>query len=242
MKHFLTIAVSALALSACATKPYIPTLYDASSAQVRSIAIVDDSIPDELGANELASASGTGQAVAGIVGYLVVGAMEGIETNSRVNALKTLMQSSGFDAEAEFEKMLSAKLAAAGFQNMAVVGGPRNKRKPIKDYPASPADALLDVQMTNFGMQKAVTGQEWRPASAMIVKLVSTKDDSILVENTISYNSGLTSGAMEGMIYMSPSDTSVGFMKIKDMTAPEVAAQMRIMLDEVSSTIVALLR
>lgn len=241
MKLYAFAAIAALSLSACATKPYVPTLYDASSYKVETIAIADDAIGEKLGANELASAMGTGQAAGGLIGVLVVAAMEGAETSSRVGSLNKIMETSSFDAEASFEKMLSEKLLAAGYNDVKIVGGERKNRGPLKEFPETTADAILDVSMTNFGMQKAQTGQEWRPAAGVNVKLVSSVDDSVLMENMISYNSGVTQPSTEGMIILSPSVESVGYMKIKEMDAVVVEKEMMTMLDEITTTIVSLL-
>lgn len=92
-------------------------------------------------------------------------------------------------------------------------------------------------------MQKAKTGEEWRPAAGVTVQLVSTADDRILMDNVISYNSGVTgSNKTEGIIVMSPDADSVGYMKIKEMEGPVVVAEMRKMLDEITTTVVALLK
>jgi hypothetical protein len=243
MKHLPIIALAALTLSACASTPYVPTLYDASTADVKTIAIADDALPEKIGANELASHTGTAQAAGGLIGFAVAAAMEGMETSSRVGNLAEILEPMGFDAEAEFEKMLTTKLAAAGYSGTNVIGGMRKKRGPLEAFPETTADAILDVHMNSFGMQKAKTGEEWRPAAGVTVQLVSTADDSILMDNVISYNSGVTgSNKTEGIIVMSPAADSVGYMKIKEMEGPVVVAEMRKMMDEISTTIVSLLK
>jgi len=242
MKKLILLASTAALLSACATQPYVPTLYDASSASIETIAIAEDAIPEKLGANELASAMGTGQAAGGLIGVLVVAAMEGAETSSRVGNLNKIMETSDFDAEAEFEKMLSDKLRTAGFSDVSLVGDDRAKRGPLTAFPETTADGILDVSMASFGMQKAQTGQEWRPAAGVNVKLVSSADNSVLMENVISYNSGVVGGVpTEGIITMEPAADSVGYMKIKEMEAEVVEAEMKKMLDEITTMIVSLL-
>lgn len=238
----LPLSFSALLLGGCATAPYVPTLYDASISQVETIAIADDSIPDKVGANELASAMGTGQAAGGLIGTLVVAAMEGAETSGRMKNLAELLEPTGFDAEAEFEAMLKAKLAEAGYGDLSIVDGERKGRSALKTLPETSADAVLDVNMHTFGMQKAKTGEEWRPAAGITVRLVSSGTEDVLAENVISYNSGVApESGREGIIVMQPAATSVGYMKIKEMDADIVVEEMRSMLDEVSDMIVSLL-
>jgi len=169
--------------------------------------------------------------------------MEGAETSGRVGNLAEILEPTGFDAEAEFEKMLTLKLAEAGYSGTKVVGGKRDKRGPLKAFPETTADAILDVSMNSFGMQKAQTGEEWRPAAGVNVQLVSTVDNSVLMENIISYNSGVTGSTQtEGIIVMSPAADSIGYMKIKEMDGPVVVDEMRNMLDEITTTIVSLLK
>jgi len=48
MKYLTLTAILALSLSACATAPYVPTLYDASDVKVETIAIADDSLPEKI--------------------------------------------------------------------------------------------------------------------------------------------------------------------------------------------------
>ena len=133
---------------------------------------------------------GTGQAAGGLIGALVVAAIEGAETSSRVGNLEELMAPLNFDHEAEFESMLQSKLAEAGYGDVKLVGESRKKMAPLtkKTMPETTADAVLDVSMVSFGVQKAVTGEEWRPAAGVKVQLLNAADSSILMENMISYN------------------------------------------------------
>jgi hypothetical protein len=243
MRLLTLTALAALTLSACATAPYVPTLYDASTVEVKTIAIAEDALPEKIGANELATHTGTAQAAGGLIGLAIASAMEGVETSSRVGNLAEILEPIGFDAEAEFEKMLTTKLAEAGFAGTTIVGATRKKREPLKEFPETTADAILDVNMTSFGMQKAKTGEEWRPAAGMNVQLVSSVDNRVLMENVISYNSGVTDAKQaEGIIVMAPSADSVGYMKVKEMDGQVVVAEMRNMLDEITTTIVSLLK
>lgn len=237
------LVLPAVLMTGCATKPYVPTLYDAETASVGSIALADDAMPEKLGANELATSMGLGQATGGLIGGLVVAAMEGAETLSRVGKLNEMMEPLGLDFETEFETMLTTKLASSGYGDVQIVGGKRDKRGPLKAMPETTADAILDVHMTSFGMQKAQTGQEWRPAAGVDVRLVSVETDEVLMENVISYNSGVTSaGAKEGIVTLYPAATSTGYMKIKEMDPAVVAEEIRAMLDDISDTVVSMLQ
>ena len=241
LRKILLLGAIALMGSACATKPYVPTIYDPVNANVKSIAIADDVVKDKLAANELSSSMGTGQAAGGLIGLLVVAAVEGAETSSRKSNLEEVMDPIGFDAETVFQKMMAEKLAAAGFSGGEIVGGERKKRKPLTEFPETSADAILDVSMTNFGIQKAKTGDPWRPAAGVYVQLVSSEDNTVLMENQISYNSGLVA-AQEGVIKLQPQADSVGYMKVKEIDGEIMASQMTDMIDEITDTIITLLK
>lgn len=241
LRNILLAATAALMASACATKPYVPTVYDPVNANVESIAIADDVVKDKLAANELSSNMGTGQAAGGLIGLLVVAAIEGAETSSRKDRLAEVMEPVGFDAETVFQEMMAEKLKAGGFTGGDIVGGLRSKNAPLEKFPETDADAILDVSMTNFGIQKAKTGDPWRPAAGVFVQLVSSDDNTLLMENQISYNSGLV-GAKEGVIQLQPQADSVGYMKVKEIDAEDMAAQMTDMIDEITDTIMTLLK
>lgn len=237
-----SLSLSATLMAGCATKPYVPTLYDAEVASVETIALADVGMPDELGANELASHLGTGQAAGGIIGALVVAGMEAAETSARKKNLAEIMDPLSIDWETEFETMLTAKLAEAGYGDVAVLATERAKKGPLQSVPESAADAVLDIDMTSFGVQKAQTGQEWRPAAGVSVQLLKAGTGEMLMENVISYNSGVTRvQGKEGAITLFPDAASTGFLKIKEMDGEVVAEEIRIMMDEITSTIVGLL-
>lgn len=242
-KTKLTLSASLMfALAACTTAPYVPTVYDAEMAGVNTIAISDDALPEEMGANELASAAGTGQAAGGLIGLLVVAAMEGAETSSRKGKLNEMMEPLGFDAEAEFEAMLKTKLMNAGYEGLDVVDVTRGKKSVLEELPETDSDAILNVEMVSYGMQKAKTGEEWRPAAGVKVQLVKNGTSELLMENMISYNSGVLGVQQtEGFVTMEPSADSIGYLKVKEMDPEVVRDETRKMLEEISSMIVTLL-
>lgn len=236
------VTLAAAFVTACATPPYVPTVYDPSMSDVQSIAIADSSVPDTMGANELASATGTGQAAAGIIGYLVVAAIEGAETSSRKNAFEELMAPLKFDPEAEFERMLQEKLSAAGYEGLDVIEVSRGRNSALKSVPETTADAILNIEMVKFGVQKAKTGEQWRPAAGVKIELVDTATNDVLMENMISYNSGILGiRETQGFIVMAPGLESTGYHKIKEMDAIVVRDETLIMLEEISDMIVTLL-
>lgn len=238
---FAFIGLSTI-IASCATSPYVPTLYDPEVAQVKSIAIAEDAIQEKLSTHDMSTNSGTGQAAGGLIGLALVSAIEGGQESGRTRRLNELMESTGFDGEAEFESMLMQKLKAAGFSNVTIAGGERTSRVPLKEYPATSADAVLDVNITNFGIQRPNGRAEWRPASGVDVKLVSTSDQSVLMENIISYNAGKLNFNKEGIIVLTPPQDGYSFRVIKDADADAVLAEMRTMLDEVTTAIVSLVQ
>jgi len=231
-------------MSACTIRPYVPTLYDASSANVKTIALADNSIPDKMGANELSSSLGTGQAASGLIGAVVVAALEGAETSSRVNKLNDLMEPLNFDPEAEFEKMLTAKLTTAGYSGLDIIDAQRsnNGQLKLKSLPDTNSDAILDISMVSFGVQKARTGDEWRPAAGVKIQLLEASDQTVLMENMISYNNGLLyEKETEGFIAIEPLSSSVGYDKIKNMDPDVIRDETLVMLDAIADMIVTLL-
>lgn len=231
-------------LSACATKPYVPTLYDAQTNPVNSIALMDDAILAKLKANDVATATGSGAASGGLIGALTIAAIEGAASASRENNLAKILEPTGFDAETIFETMLQAKLKEAGYGDVAIIG-PEKRKKRSKDYkyPQTSADAVLDVTTSNFGVQKGGYGQEWHPAAGVVVKLVSSSDNTVLMENIISYNSGYGGGMVkEGVITLFPEPSSNGFTSVKKIEAEPIVIEFNEMLDKITTEIVSLLK
>jgi len=86
--------------------------------------------------------------------------MEGAETASRADKLNDMMKTVGFNGEAEFEAIMTEKLSEAGYGDLPILPVDRRSRSALtqKNITDSEADAVLDVNMVTYGIQKAVTG------------------------------------------------------------------------------------
>lgn len=236
----LLISTAVLA-SACATKPYAPVQFT-SKQSVKSIALADDVVKDKLDANTVDTNMGLGYQAGGPIGLFLVTAFETGETISRKDALADIMDATDFDAENEFQTLLREKLEKAGFTNAPVVGKKRKYRElHLKTPKSDVADAVLDISITNFGVQKSDIGEDWKPAAAVEVRLVSSKDKSILMENKISYNKGFVNEANLPVLKIAARKEGVGYYKIKDIDGALMAGEMRTMLDKITDVIVLLL-
>ena len=239
MKNLIILCASAALLTACASNPYVPTVFNPDQQKVETLAVVDVDMPEKLGANELTSHVGTAQAAGGLLGVLVAGAMEAAETSNRKGSLDEKMAGIDIDYEAEFEAMLMKKIAAKGYKDVSITLAERKKDKLLNIEKT--ADAYLDIDVQSFGLQKAKTGTEWRPAMGTKVRLLSSNDQSLLMENYISYNSGVISELRGGHITVEPDTSSTGFMKIKDVEPDIVNKDIMAMMDEVTTIIASLI-
>ena len=138
--------------------------------------------------------------------------------------------------------MLKTKLADAGYDGLDVIEVQRGRDSALKSVPETTADAILNIEIVKFGVQKATTGEQWRPAAGVKIELVDAATSDVLMENMISYNSGIL-GIREkrGFIVMAPDLGSTGYHKIKQMDAVVVRDETLIMLEDISDMIVTLL-
>lgn len=244
MKRLKLVILSSLLVmtSACATKPYAPVQFQSSQTEIKSIALADDVVKDMLDANKVDSNMSMGYSAGGPLGLLLVTAFEGGETIARKNALKDIMDATDFDAETEFQTLMRDKLAAAGYENAPVAGKRRKRRELLSKVPKTDADAVLDVSMTNFGVQKSDIGENWKPAAAVEIRLMSADGKTVLMDNKISYNQGMLNDAKEQILRVRRKGEGVGYYKIKDIDGELMAGEMRVMLDNITDVIMLLLK
>lgn len=232
-RNILGAAAAALCVSACVS-PYVGTPYDRAAAGVQQIAVIDDSVPAEPIAWEVASAGSN----FGLIGALVDAGIQA----SRQDAVKDALEGHGFDAEGVFETRISAALEAQGYDVGVLPGPDRQRRVFLESYPQAAAgdDAYLDVVLLHYGYLSAGMGQPFRPSAEAHVRLVSVGDGRTLMENRIAYN---TMYPQEGIITLTPNPAYV-FNNREEMLADpaRLAAGIEDALSQVAGTAAQLLR
>jgi hypothetical protein len=181
MKKVFGAAVLAASLSAC-TPTYVAKPFAAGGQQISRVAITDDALPEGVTAIEVASIASN----FGLVGALIGAGVR----DSREDAMDAALKTISFDAEADFERMLTEALSANGVQASVANGAPRKDRKFLVSYPAAGGDvqAYFDVVASSYGYTSAGHGQPWRPTADVMVRLVSANGNKTLLENRIAYN------------------------------------------------------
>lgn len=189
----LFVVAAAMMVTACAS-PYVATPYDRASANITSIAVVDDALPEKPIAYEVASVGSN----FGLIGALVDA---GIQVE-RQNAVHKALEAIDFDAESRLEARLSEKLQADGYAVALLPEQARPKREFLETYPDSNgAEAYLDVVVSGYGYLSSGAGQPFRPYVQAQVKLVRVSDGAKLMENTIVSNPLY---AAEGVVTLTP--------------------------------------
>ncbi|MDY6925124.1 MAG: hypothetical protein SWI22_14340 [Pseudomonadota bacterium] len=226
--------VAILSLGACAS-PYVAKPYDRASANVQSIAVLDDSLPEKAIAYEVAS---TGSSF-GLIGALVDAGIQG----SRQEAVNAALNGVSFDAEQIMEARLASALSREGYTVAVMDNGVRPKREVLATYPAAPteADAYLDIVVTQYGYLSPGAGQPFRPHASAVVKLVSVADGStVLAENVVAYN---PMGAPQGIVTITPNGDYVFRNRGELLADPQrLADGITDALNQVADTAAKLLR
>ncbi|MBC6983154.1 hypothetical protein [Caulobacter sp. 17J80-11] len=234
MHKVLVAAGLAVSLSACAST-YVGKPYDRAAANVQSIGIADDALPEKATASEVASVGSN----FGLVGALANAAIQ----QSREKAINDALAGAGFDAEARLEQRVITSLDAQGYRAKVEQNAVRQKRVYLASYNSAgdKPDAYLDIVVTNYGYLSAGVGQPWRPTVAATVRLVSASDSSkVLMENQIVYNGMYP---QKGVITLS-ANPEYAFLDREDMLADpaRLAGGIEDALNKVADTAVGLLR
>jgi hypothetical protein len=189
----LLVVAAAMLVTACAS-PYVATPYDRASANITSIAMVDDALPEKPLAYEVASVGSN----FGLIGALVDAGIQAERQNAVHNALEGI----DFNAESRLEAHLSQVLQADGYTVAVLPEQARAKREFLGTYPdAGGAQAYLDVVVNGYGYLSSGAGQPFRPYVLAKVKLVRVSDGAKLMENIIVSN---PLGAEEGVVTLPP--------------------------------------
>jgi hypothetical protein len=176
---WLAAAAAASVLAGCASQPEIP--FDKSvNANIHTIGIVPPSMHERP---NIWLASDMGQSF-GLIGALVDVSMQEAR-NSKVWAM---LQARGVAPKDVFEHALEASVKAQGFE-VKTIDIPRKEGETLKSYPATGADAYLDVSVGNYGYVAAGIRDStpYRPFVYLNVKLVRP-DGSVLMQDQVLYD------------------------------------------------------
>lgn len=232
-RNILLAAAAALSLGACAS-PYVATPYDRASASVTRISVMDDSVPAEPIAYEVASAGSN----FGLIGALVDAGIQA----SRQDAVKDALEGIGFDAETMLERRIEAAVEAHGYQVEVLPGAERARREFMAAYPTgAETDAFLDVAVVHYGYLSAGAFQPFRPSVEARVRLIDAQDPTrVLMENIIVYN---TMYPQAGVIVLTP-NPAYAFQNREEMLADpqRLAAGIEDAFNQVADTAARLLQ
>jgi len=232
MRRFAVLAVvSSLVLAGCVT-PYQPVPFDRTATPVTKIAVVDNTLPPEVGTQKMATngenmmSAASSAGLAGLlVGAVAAGIEAGIEAGQRERIQKALA-TQNFNGEAIFDAALEEALKGQNY-TVAAIAIPRTKARELVVIPANeaaePGSAVLDTLGFNYGYQLVGNSTQWRPFVTLHVRMVDHKDPKkILLDNRITYNPVVKSAVTVSI----PVDEAYAFQKIDDLEAdPAKAAE-----------------
>lgn len=225
-------AFGLLSLSACGAT-YVPTPYTAPAQPLRQVGLIDDMLPENVMAYQVASTMSN----FGLIGALIDAGVQ----ESRRDAVNDALESISYDPEPALEAYLVAKLQEQGVTAALVPGENRAKRELLVDYPEGngTTQAYFDLVIFNFGYVQA-GGNAWRPGAAAEVRLVEAGTGRTLMQNVIAYN---IPDARGGVITLPP-DESFVFENREDMvTNPQRLAEgIDSALHKVADTAILLMR
>ena len=233
---------ASLSMAACASTPYAPTLYDRDMAQVETIMLVGDPLPDQViaaeGATDGANITSAAAAAVPLAGLFVAAAAAGVAAKAadiRHDKIDDALAEAGYDHEAVFLASMTAKLAEQGYAVAVDDETERKKHELLEEYEgvasAEQADAYLDVVASGFGFQRAGKRADWRPVAFVDVRLVSAEDGTTLLDHKLRYN---PLGDQTGTISIDP-DPAHSFASIDEFT--EDPARLAAALDHVTDVL-----
>ena len=168
-----------LFLAACNTMPEIPD-HRGQASPVKTIGLMTPYYPATA---DVILASSPAQSF-GLVGLLVDAAI----TAQRESFFNAMLATQNFSAPAYFAVRLTQALTQAGY---SVVSIPviRSQDTFVVPPPAN-VDAVLDISIDHYGYIAAGIGQSnpYRPFFSLKVRLVSARDQSVLMQDRVVYN------------------------------------------------------
>ncbi len=173
-------ACAMFSLSACAST-YIGTPYTAPAEPLTQVAIVQDSLPENVMAYQAASVASN----FGLLGALVDAGVQA----SRKDAVNDALETIDYTPEVPFNAYLVEALEEKGITASVLEGEDREDREFLIEYPVSSgqAEAYFDIVVMQYGYVQA-GGNSWRPSVFADVRLVDVESGDTLMENRIAYN------------------------------------------------------
>lgn len=221
-------------LVACAGKPGIP--YDRqASSYVKRIGIAGPVFPEGASVQLAASAG----ASFGLIGALVDAGIQ----DGRENRFDKVVKAQNFDARNTFVEGLTAALAAQGYEVAFITPKRESKTDFAKTYTnvaAKPVDAYLDVVVYDYGYMSPGYSAPYRPSVRTKVRLVSARDNSVLMEDRVDFNPAYRT---EKAVVVAP-DPAVSFQSSDDLTGngPQAVKALGDALTKTAVTIGGLLK
>lgn len=201
-------ALCLLAPAGLAEAPEDPILpIDAEQVQLRKVTLMPTGLPEratgvdapiDMSAGNATAQSmvNSGQvspaagAAGGIIGMLVVAAIDAGVDSNRNGKIAAMLKEQGFDARQVFESALVEALnerdIVAGYQ-----AGTREKNDEFFNFVATPGvalDAAIDVVVYQYGF--TLDGLVWRPSVAAQVKIRDIKTGQLIMNELLTYGRG----------------------------------------------------
>lgn len=219
-KNLLLSGAVCLGLGACAST-YEPIPYDRPTADVQSLAVMDDALPEKPTVYMAATVGSN----FGLIGALIDSGV----ASSRKKKMLAIFDSQDVDVENVLEEALVANLTESGYEVSMMDDTVRENRKLMKSYDdmSTDADAYLDVVSGGYGYVSAGIGSPWRPSAHFKIRMVDSDTQDILMENYIAYNPLNYAGqqAAGGAITLTP-NPEYAFEKMEDMeAAPDLTTE-----------------
>ena len=190
LRLFWPIILLGLLLAGCASKP-VP--FDRSTAaSVKTIGLVTPSFPNSA---NVVLATSPGQSF-GLIGALVDA---GLQAN-RESRFREIVAAQQLSVPDNFKEVLHTTLAGAGYSVVAVDIADRSGTSFLPKYPQQSepkVDAYLDIVTVSYGYVAAGVGSgaPYRPYYSIKAQLVSAKDGSLLMQDSIVFNAVGPTGA-----------------------------------------------
>jgi ABC-type glycerol-3-phosphate transport system substrate-binding protein len=241
VRMLAALAAAVVVLAGCVGKPGIP--FDRTASQVKTIGIITPRVPPRP---TVALASTVGQSF-GLIGAMIDAGMQ----SDRESRLTAAIEPLGESAPEKFMAVLTADLLAQGY-TLKTIEYPREIQDFVDKYPTDnqpPVDAYLDL-VTVYGYAAAgiSSSSPYRPLFAVSVKMVSAKDQSVLMQEDIVYNlirrpRGLFGDPQKHTITVSP-DPAFQFSNFDALIAdPTIAMRgMQVAAERSAQTLSKLLR
>lgn len=216
MRSNFTRAVTLAAVStlgACASLPQQPFNH-AANPQIRTIGLLSPDISPELAVHVAVGAG----ASFGLIGGLIDAGVE----SSKTGDFNEAMKQKGLNMPGTLYADVARALAANGYR-VKPVAVARGDGGLLESYP--PADgsveAYLDLSSSIIGYESAGATTPYRPTIGLTCKLVSARDGTLLMQDTIAYNPFGNSNTAVTI----PPDTKFEFPGFSDIMAdPDKAA------------------